>query len=205
MRNPTIRLLFLFILSILGGCTNGHIPETGTSTVTEMEQAETNHQRLARRIPPPQLQDSQERRNLVRRLELVNNANRISYIHLLAMDGRVIFYSTVRGKVSSLNSMLTTSQQVVTIPYPGCAGGGGTSCYNQNVIESPDFDGTYGDNPRGIFWFTPDGTYMEWNGNYFISDRPMRLSQEPTMVMQVNGQGNPVTPSTTTAPAGGTR
>lgn len=46
--------------------------------------------------------------------------------------------------------------------------------------------------------------YMEWNGNYFISDRPMRLSQEPMMVMQVNGQGNPVTPSTTTAPAGGT-
>jgi len=40
----------------------------------------------------------------------------------------------------------------------------------QNVIESPDFDGTYGENPHGVFWFTPDGTYMEWNGNYFISD-----------------------------------
>lgn len=197
MRNSMLRLPLFFVLALLGGCVEGRVPQTGASTITEMEQTETNHQRLARRIPPPQLQDSQERRNLVRRLELVNNANRISYIHLLAMDGRVIFYSTVRGKVSSLNSMLTTSQQVVTIPYPACSGQG---CYGQNVIESPDFDGTYGDNPRGIFWFTPDGTYMEWNGNYFISDRPMRLSQEPTMVMQVNGQGNPVAAPASPAP-----
>lgn len=73
---------------------------------------------------------------------------------------------------------------------PGCAGQG-PACYGQHVIESPDFDGTYGENPHGIFWFTQDGTYMEWNGNYFVSDRPMRLAQEPIMVMQVNGQGNP--------------
>ncbi len=190
MRNSLSSPVIVFLFSLFTSCTEGHVPATGQSTVTEMEQTETNHQRLARTIPPPSLRDSQERRNLIRRLELVNNASRISYIHLLAMDGRVIFYTSVRGKVSSLNSMLTTSQQVVTIPLPGCAGQG-PACYGQHVIESPDFDGTYGENPHGIFWFTQDGTYMEWNGNYFVSDRPMRLAQEPIMVMQVNGQGNP--------------
>ena len=187
----TKSILTLSVLSVMfTACDDQrHVPQTGQSTITEMEQTETNHQRLARAIPPPQLNDSQERRNLVRRLQLVNDPNRISFIYLLSANGNIVFYSSVRGKVSSLNSMLTTSQQVVTTPMP-------VGTYTQNVIESPDFDGTYGENPHGVFWFTEDGTYMEWNGTYFISDRPTRLTQDPIMVMQVNGQGNAVAPPT---------
>lgn len=187
------------LVVVTNGCDPpGHVPQTGTTTVTEMEHTEQNQARLIQAIPPPLLGDSQERRNLVRRMELVNSPNRISWIHLLANDGRVIFYTSVRGKVSSLNSMLHPTEQVVTVPMPGC--GGQNSCYTQLAIESPDLDGTYGDNPKGVFWFTQDGTYMEWNGTYFVSDHPMRLNQEPIMVMQVNGQGNAVIPNNIPTP-----
>lgn len=167
-----------------------HEPNTGRSTVAEMEQTETNQARLARAVPPPVLNDSQERRNLVRRLELLNNPNRISYIHLLSLDGRVIFYTTVRGKVSSLNSLLTTPDQVITLRMP--CNSGTSNCYQQHIVHSPDFDGSYGENPHGIFWFTEQNTYMEWNGQYFISDQPMRLAQPPTMTMMVDEHGTPV-------------
>lgn len=145
----------------------------------ENASVERNQSALQAAVPAPTLHDSQERRNLVRRLNLVNNPNRVSWIHLLGRDGRVVFYTSVRGKVSSLNSYLTATQQ---IRHTGNA---------EHVVEAPDLDGTYGENPNGIFWFTEDGVYMEWNGEYLLSDRPLRLSQEPTMVMQVNGRGNP--------------
>lgn len=188
--------LFLGLVGLFGGCdSNDRSPKTGRSTVQEMEETEQNQQRLIKAVPPPILTDSQERRNLVKRLELTNNPNRISYIHLLANDGRIIFYSTVKGKVTSLRAGLTTEEQVITTQIPEC--NNQYACFNQNVVESPDFDGAYGENQAGIFWFAEDGTMMEWNGSYFLSDRPMRLTQEPVMVMQVNGQGNAVTPTTT--------
>lgn len=191
-----MRMLLIALLVFIVNCDDRPVPQTGQSTIHEMEQTESNQQRLAVAVPPPRLTDSQERRNLVRRLELVNNPNRISYIHLLSYDGRVVFYTTVRGKVSSLNSLLTTPQQVVTVPHP-CSGSSdhSSACWEQHVLPSPDFDGSYGENPHGIFWYTEENTYMEWNGTYFISDRPMRLTQEPVMTMAVDGRGTPITPT----------
>ena len=191
-------LLSFFALFMIAAhddsCEGTPPPQTGRSTIREMEQTEINQTRLARVVPPPQLADSQERRNLVRRLELVNNPNRVSWIHLMSNDGRIVFYTSVRGKVSSLNSLLTTPAQVVTLPIP-CSGQG-IPCAAQHVIPSPDFDGSYGENPHGIFWFDQAGNYMEWNGVYFLSDHPMRLAQEPVMVMTVDNRGN----STATPP-----
>jgi hypothetical protein len=35
-----------------------------------------------------------------------------------------------------------------------------------------DVDGSYGENDSGIFFFTPDGKYVEWSGDYLYSDIP---------------------------------
>lgn len=35
-----------------------------------------------------------------------------------------------------------------------------------------DVDGSYGENDNGIFFFTPDGKYIEWTGIYLYSDIP---------------------------------
>ena len=39
--------------------------------------------------------------------------------------------------------------------------------------ELADVDGSYGENDNGIFFFTPDGKYIEWSGIYLYSSNPM--------------------------------
>lgn len=163
-----------FLLVLVGGCAN---PQK--TSVIEMRQTEENHQRLVTAVPPPRLTDSQERRNLVARLNLLNDPNRVSYIYLMTQNGQVVAYHTVKGKVSSLNSYLTTPSQVIL--SPGCYEGNRGTCTNE-VVESPDFDGSYGDNPDGIFFFDTQNVYHEWNGIYLISDQPQRLRVEPILV-----------------------
>lgn len=54
------------------------------------------------------------------------------------------------------------------------------------MIEQPDYDGAYGKNAEGIFFFTADSNaYVEWAGDYLFSDQPLRLNQEPMMVRNV--------------------
>ena len=38
-----------------------------------------------------------------------------------------------------------------------------------------DVDGSYGSNDNGIFFFTPDGKYIEWTGTYLYSDIPFEV------------------------------
>ena len=34
----------------------------------------------------------------------------------------------------------------------------------------------YGENDNGIFFFTPDGKYVEWTGTYLYSDIPFEVN-----------------------------
>jgi hypothetical protein len=162
--------------------------KTGDSTITEMEQTEVNQQRLVKAVPPPVLTDSLERHNLSERLKRLNKSDAIGYVYLLSLDGKIVAYYTVKGKVSSLNSLLTTPVQTVRIGF-------GTDGSSYHDLPSPDFDGSYGKNPEGIFFFTTDGAYVEWTGNHLYSDRPLRISQPPVMVMDVKDETPVVTPA----------
>ena len=44
------------------------------------------------------------------------------------------------------------------------------------TVEMPDIDGSYGENDNGIFFFTVDGNYIEWTGEYLYSDIPIEIS-----------------------------
>ena len=150
--------------------------QTGKSTMVEMEQTESNQTRLAQAVPPPKLTTSLERKNLVRRLERINKDDQISYIYLISF-GKVMAFYTIRGKVSSLNSLLTTPQQVAAIMISGNRRG--------FVLPSPDFDGSYGKNPDGIFFFTTEGAYVEWVGEFLWCDQPLQLSQPPELIVNI--------------------
>ena len=151
--------------------------KTGQSTKVEMEQTETNQQRLATAQPPPQIAVSLERKNLIERLKRLNTENKIGYVYLMSKAGSVMAFYTISGKVSSLNSLLTTPEQVVL----DCSGPGGCGRYN---LPSPDFDGSYGKNPEGIFFFTTSGALVEWSGDYMFSDQPLKMSTAPVLVEQ---------------------
>lgn len=179
----TKKLIPLLTLSILfSGCIED-TPAAPSAAKIEMRQNEESQQRLIKSVPTPKVQTSLERKNLARRIEKINQENMVSYIYLISY-GRVMAYYTVSGKVSSLNSYLTAMERVekVADSYHGSAG-----AYPATFVtmEAPDLDGTYGKNVEGIFFFTTEGVYVEWNGQYIWSDQPLKITQPPELVKEV--------------------
>lgn len=166
--------------------------ETGTSTYqTESKQLQDNQTKLTQAVPIPQLQTSQERLNISRRAQLFDNENKISYIYLLSY-GKVMAFYTVKGKVSSLRSYMTPQEQLVNqygVPCVAATQQDTPNCLsNANLVQAPDVDGSYGDNVNGVFFFTAEGAYVEWKGDYMMSDQPLQLSTPPELVRNITGK-----------------
>ena len=129
---------------------------------------------------PTDLEYSLERYNLIRRAYWVNGQREkalslpceierpLGYIVLFTEGGGVVGRYVVDGKVTSLNSYLTPDSEY----YEG-------GSYNEWIA---DVDGSYGENDQGIFFFTPDGKYIEWTGIYLYSDIPFEVTT-PTIVV----------------------
>ena len=120
---------------------------------------------------PTDLEYSLERYNLVRRAYWNKP---LSYIVLFTDSGAVVGRFTVDGKISSLNSFLSPDSENYESP-------------NYTNEWLPDVDGSFGENDGGVFFFTTDGKYMEWNGTYLYSDIPFEITT-PTIV--IGGEGN---------------
>lgn len=121
---------------------------------------------------PTDIEYSLERYNLIRRAYWVNGQREkanalvcpiekpLGYIVLFTESGGVVGSFIVDGKVSSLNSFLTPDSEEYA------------SSYSEWLA---DVDGSYGENDNGIFFFTPDGKYIEWTGIYLYSDIPFEV------------------------------
>lgn len=120
---------------------------------------------------PTDISYSLERYNLIRRAYWVNGhrekANSLPCEiekplgYIVLFSGNVVVGSfVVDGKVSSLNSFLTPDSEYYEK----------ISDYSNEWLA--DVDGSYGENDSGIFFFTPDGKYIEWSGDYLYSDIP---------------------------------
>jgi len=148
----------------------------------EAVRTEQNQNILNKTQPAKKLDWSLERENLNKRLERWNDPNKLSYIYLLSNDGVIMAYFPIKGKVSSVNSKLTTTSQLVEgEDYDNYS----EDQRNAGVVESPDMDGSYGSNGDAVFFFLSDDTYMEWNGKYLLCDNPIKLTQEPKMLYEV--------------------
>jgi hypothetical protein len=147
---------------VSAGESNG--PENKNSTFFKEDQiTEDNQKRLVEAQAPRTIDKSLERENLNRRIDFMNDENRVGYVYLLADTGQVIAEYTIKGKPSSLNSFITQEEQI-RCKYPDSSGDKGCA-----AISSPDMDGSYGDNAEGIFFFTTDNNYVEWSGKYVYS------------------------------------
>ena len=123
---------------------------------------------------------SLERYNLTRRAYWVNGQREkantlpceiekpLGYIVLFGEAGTVVSSFVVDGKVSSLNSFLTPDSEYIS------SGG-----------YLADVDGSYGENDNGIFFFTPDGKYIEWTGTYLYSDIPFEVNNP---IIKIKGE-----------------
>lgn len=139
---------------------------------------------------PTDIDYSLERYNLIRRAYWVNGQREKANTLVCAIEkplGYIVLFSgntvvgsfVVDGKVSSLNSFLTPGS--VDDTYGNSNGG-----YTTVTTEMADVDGSYGENDSGIFFFTPDGKYIEWTGSYLYSDIPFDVA-DPVVTYEVAG------------------
>ena len=168
-----IVLTLMVIVFSLTGC----MSDTTTTTKQDIENTQNVVNELVNnQSTPTDLDYSLERYNLIRRAYWVNGQREkamslpcavtrpLGYIVLFSTSGAVIGRFIVDGKVSSLNSFLTPNM---------------VQKYHSNggVVETelPDIDGSYGENVSGIFFFTTDGKYIEWTGDFLFSDIPFSV------------------------------
>ena len=165
-----ITVLLVAVCLCLTGCRE---PEPNASQ-QDINITKENAQNLASsQSTPTDIEYSLERYNLIRRAYWVNGMREranslpceiekpLGYIVLFSGNA-VVGRFVVDGKVSSLNSFLTPSVEEKKV-------------YGYELIissELADVDGSYGENDTGIFFFTPDGRYIEWSGDYLYSDIP---------------------------------
>lgn len=180
-----IVLGLILVASIFGvnkvfACGTGWFESPCSTFGTESQQSDQNQSRLIQSVPVPSLRTSQERAQISKRAKLFDNENKISYIYLVNF-GKVMAFFTVKGKVSSLNSYMVPQDRIVR-QNGGSCDSSAASCM---VVEAPDLDGAYGKNADGIFFFTTEGAYVEWQGDYMMSDQPLKLSTQPELVREI--------------------
>lgn len=132
--------------------------------------------RLTNAVPVPQLKDSLERKNISKRLTTFSDPNKVSYIYLINY-GRVMSFYTIKGKITSGSKRLTSTQRLVQ-----CDSGEYTA---DCAMEQAELDGTYGSSNPYIFFWTTDGAYVQWSGDYMLSDQPLQMASQPELVRQV--------------------
>lgn len=174
------KLLFIPLIGVvlfLTGCSDNVMNST---VQQEQTLTEENQKGLLEKQAPPKIEWSLERENLIKRTNLWNDPNKISYIYLVNY-GKVMAFYTVKGKVSSVNSQLTNTEQLSSrrIEHSGSYN------YINGVLPSPSEDGSYGTNGDAIFFFTTENAYVEWKGDFMMSDQPLKLTTQPELVREI--------------------
>jgi len=88
------------------------------------------------------------------------------YVFIEGVADPIGYYQV--NKVSSVNSQLTATQQIVQPDL---------NYHETQVIESPAEDGSYGSNGDGVFGFTPEDIYIEHNMKYIVSSVPLTFTK----------------------------
>lgn len=186
-----MKKIFILILTVvitltaLVGCDSTEISGTKQDTNNTINIA-NNLQ--SKQPTPTDIDYSLERYNLIRRAYWVNGQREkanalpcavekpLGYIVLFTESGAVVGSFVVDGKVSSLNSYLSPDSEYYEKDTGYSSGGSelsGVDRWSNKWLA--DVDGSYGENDAGIFFFTPDGKYLEWTGTYLYSDIPFEV------------------------------
>jgi hypothetical protein len=166
-----LTLIIFFTAAFDDDCDQG--PRNNKTARQEQANTEVNQQHLNQVQPPPKLDWSLERDNLIKRFKLQND-RAVSFYMYVFIEGvaQPVGYYQI-NKVSSVDSQLTNPMQV--LPYAGSP-----------VVPSPAEDGSYGTNGSGVFGFTPEDIYIEHNMHYIVSTIPLTFAQPVVRLAVVN-------------------
>lgn len=108
--------------------------------------------------------------NIKKRLELTSSPALVGYVLLMNEMGQPVMYSGVKGKITSGGKRLTEPDRYAPLGQNGFMRAG------------PSDEGTYGSSGEYIFFWNPQGQYIQWNGKYLYSDKPFRVKIEPLVI-----------------------
>lgn len=118
--------------------------------------------------------DTVEQKNIARRIVADNEPGSIKHLYLISpFTGDVLFYSSVKGKVTSGGKRL--KPKMAAAYYN--TGDGSTSTYTQEVMND---DGTFGSSSEYIYWWDAYGTYhqeMPGGAIVHVASRPLRVKK----------------------------
>ena len=183
MKKIIVFMLMLAIVFTACGCNAADASGSARDVMNTQRAANTIQ---SNQPTPTDISYSLERYNLIRRAYWVNGQREkantlvceiekpLGYIVLFSGNATVGSF-VVDGKVSSLNSFLTPDSEYYEVSA------GEYTKYNEWLA---DVDGSYGQNDNGIFFFTPDGKYIEWSGDYLYSDIPF-IVENPVVSYEV--------------------
>ncbi len=191
----TVMLIVTMVCIIFIGCASKNVKSATQKTNEDTQNAISAGANIIENQPAPtDLNYSLERYNIIRRAYWVNGqrekANNLQcevekplgYIVLFSEAGAVVGNFIVDGKVSSLNSYLFPAQ--IDCDWSGDTVGSGNGVWSTAsssssvyTVENPGIDGAYGQNVTGIFFFTTDGKYIEWTGDFLYSDIPFEVDK----------------------------
>lgn len=174
----------LFAMAILASLLLTSCIETttaNTSALEEQAKTEMNQKDLNLAQPAPKISWSLERDNLIKRFKLQNDRSVMFYMYVFieGISDPVGYYQV--NKVSSVNSQLTNTEQIITYSSPNHGDGWG-----QHVLPSPAEDGSYGTNGDAVFGFTPEDIYIEHNMKYIVSSVPLRFTKPVNRLTIIN-------------------
>ena len=99
------------------------------------------------------------------------------YVFIEGVADPIGYYQV--NKVSSVNSQLTNTEQIINDPN-------GSFDAGSVVLPSPAEDGSYGTNGDGVFGFTPEDIYIEHNMKYIVATVPLSFTKPVNRLTVIN-------------------
>jgi len=167
MKLKTLVIAGLASLSLLvAGCVED-TPQAASQKTTQAAKAKAAAESV-------KIASNAEIENIKKRLELTSKPGLLGYITLLNEAGQPIYYTSVKGKVTSGSKRLTPKVKRWKIDRGEWNG--------STLGPAPSDEGTWGSSSPYIYFWTPGGQYFQWSGKYLYSDRPMRLRVDPLVI-----------------------
>lgn len=173
-------LSVLFAVLLFFSCKDSNFEQP--TAQAESDQTEVNQSNLNKIQPAPRITWSLERDNLIRRFKLQNDRTVMFYMYLF-IEGfsQPIGYYQV-NKVSSVNSQLTNTEQIISsVDF-----GNNLPTSTALTLPSPAEDGSYGTNGDAVFGFTPEEIYIEHNMKYVVSTVPLSFRDAVNKLTVIN-------------------
>lgn len=120
-------------------------------------------------VPIPTVSYFQEKRTIAKWAQRWDKPSVATYVYLISF-GKVLGYYVADGKPASTRSYIMPQQAVQYYGSDGVV-----------AVDTPDIDGTWGDNNPGIRFFTAEGAAVEWAGDgasYLYSDIPINFGYD---------------------------